>query len=458
MATGLSTRGHGLLENGYRLDEDLPTFMQVLQADGYRTAAFGKVHFRPHFETFWPEYEKYGFDEIHITEDGRGGEWLDWVGENYPEYYDDVLSTVWATHIPEFEAYGPDKVNLKERILKIRENKDWATEEFPLNTQEAMTLPFPKEVSQTEWISMHALDYLDRCDGSQPFFTQISYVQPHSPFTPPGDYMKDVNCDELPRPVAAEWKTDPNAPGYFKTAMIYNRKHEMYNRQCYFADLVHLDEQLGKVISKLKEKGFYDDTYIVFISDHGELLGDHGFYGKEERHYDACIRVPLIICGPGIVKGQVSDEIFQHEDFFPTILDMAGSKAPTMPKMGNYLQVEPEDIPILPGKSVLPICKGETARSFREEAYIESYNPIWSIHVGDWARTIRTKKYRYTYYPNKMGEQLFDLTVDPDEQHNLIKDPDYQQIKMDLKDRLLEKIILQDYPKTRRELYALGVH
>ena len=88
IATGLTTRGHGVLENGYQLDPGLPTFMRTLQQEGWRTGAFGKVHFRPHYAGVFPDYRPYGFDVTHITEDGRGGEWLDWVEREHPEQYE----------------------------------------------------------------------------------------------------------------------------------------------------------------------------------------------------------------------------------------------------------------------------------------------------------------------------------------------------------------------------------
>jgi len=212
--------------------------------------------------------------------------------------------------------------------------------------------------------------------------------------------------------------------------------------------MVHLDKQLGIITDTLKEVRRLDDTYIIFLADHGELLGDHGFYGKEERHYDACIRPPLIISGPGLNKGIISDEFIQHEDICPTVLEMAELTPVALPKMGPYLEIENKDIKILPGESILNICRSETAKSFRKQAYIESYNPIWSIKYSDWARTVIARGYRYTYYPDNNGDQLFDIKNDPDEQINLTGHLEYQDIKRELKDRLMECIIRQDYPKT----------
>ena len=117
-----------------------------------------------------------------------------------------------------------------------------------------------------------------------------------------------------------------------------------------------------------------------------------------------------------------------------------------------------EDIylPLL-GKSLLSLCQGKRPNNWRTAAYSGSYNAIWSINPGDWAQTIRTNQYRYTIYPQQ-GGQLFDLQKDPDEQRNLLADTNSLETRQELQYQLMELIILQDYPKTRRELFALGVH
>ena len=457
VATGLTSRGHGVLENGYQLDPELPTFMQALQRGGWRTGAFGKVHFQPHFRGLRPDYQPYGFDETHITEDARGGEWLDWVEEKHPAHYESVLATIWPTKIPEFAEYGPDRRDLRTRIEKIRQGFEWASEEYPRNTFGATTLPFPQEVSQTNWITMHALEFINGMDADQPFFAQISYVQPHSPFQVPAEYLARVDVSKIPAPLDAEWVDDPHAPKELSRRKPAAGDWE-YARQCYFADLCHLDEQLGRITGALEERGRLDDTFIVFLSDHGEMCYDHGFLGKEEKHYDACIRVPLVVAGPGVSQGTTCDAMVQLEDICPTVLDASSQRMPLLPKMGPYLDRAASEIPLLPGRSLLPLCSGDTPDDWRTAAYCESYNHINSAHLGQWARTVRTDRYRYTYYPDGYGEQLFDLLEDRDEQRNLVADPDHAQVRVGLRDRLLDLVIGQDYPKTRRELFALGVH
>ena len=456
IATGLTTRGHGVLENGYDLDPNLPTFMQALQQAGWRTGAMGKVHLTPHFVGLDADCHRCGFDETHITEDSRGGAWLEWVEQNFPEHFNDVLATIWSPQVPGFECHGPQKENLRKRIEAIRATFQWTTPQFPKRTASVHPLPYPEEASQTAWITARALEFLRETPRTNPFYAHISYVQPHDPSCPPAEYLDYVNTDKIPAPTPAEWVKDPHAPQYFKNKHPNPGDWES-KRHFYFADVCHLDHQLGRIIDALQATGRLDNTYIVFLSDHGELLFDHGFCGKEERHYDACIRVPLIISGPGVNCGSTCDAIVQLEDICPTVLDMTGQSLPLMPKMGPYMKMPQEQIPILPGKSLLPFCRGDQPDRWRDAAYCESFNRISSSDLVDWARTIRTKQFRYTYYPWG-GEQLFDLRKDCDEQHNLVAEPEYAEVRVQLRGRLMELIVMQDYPKTRRILFSMGVH
>ena len=458
IATGLTARSHGVLTNGYKLDSTIPTFMQLMQGKDWRTGAFGKVHFYPHFMGVHPDYRPFGFDECSITEDPRAGEWLDWISQEHPQHYEAALATIWPTEIPELKSYGEDKANLSARIKDIRQSFTFATDEFPENDQGAYTLPFPTEVCQTEWITRHAVDFIKNTDITRPLFAQVSYVQPHGPFCPPAEYVRRVDRNSMLEPAPIEWLDDPAVPEWFDSSEGAKRsipEDWRRRRQYYFADIMHLDHQLGTVMDALEQSGRLENTYIIFISDHGELLFDHGFGGKAERHYDACIRVPLIVTGPSVNAGVSIDLAIQHEDIFPTILDMAGIAAPEPRVLGPYLK---EDPVYLPGKSVLGPCRGEPAEAWRDVAYVESYNNIGTAFPSHWARTVRTREWRYTLYPDGGGEQLFDMVNDPDEQINLARDAAHKAVRGLMRDLLLEKVILQDYPLPVTNLFAIGVH
>ena len=184
--------------------------------------------------------------------------------------------------------------------------------------------------------------------------------------------MEYVNADKIPEPAGAEWLHDPHAPKCFHSRKAHLPHEWHHARHCYFADIVHLDRQLGRLFEALEQTGRLASTYIVFLADHGELLFDHGFTGKSERHYDACIRVPLIITGPSLSKGLVCDEIVQLEDICPTILDIAGFQPEPIAKMGPYLKVDQTDIPVLPGRSLVDLFRHPQPAAWRQAANCES--------------------------------------------------------------------------------------
>ena len=451
LATGLATRGHGVLQNGYSLDPGIPTFMQALQAAGWRTGAFGKFHLRPQYESLYPDYRPYGFDVQHITEDARGGEWLEWVAREHPEHLDAVLSTVWARSFPGFARHGPDGENLAARMESI----DLRSGTY--------ALPFPEEVSQTNWITGHAVDFITATDAAQPLFAHISYVQPHEPFSPPGAYLDDVAADEIPIPLAAEWVGDPLGPRVFQDVggTAAPPRDWRRDRQHYLADVSHLDRQLGVVLDTLESSGRADRAYVILLSDHGELLHDHGLLHKGAMHYDACVRVPLMIAGPGLTAGRTCAELVQLEDIAPTVHQLAGLEAaqPTFHRTkrpGGELSPN-RTFETFAGRSLVPLCRGD-ATGPRDAAYVENFNNNTVPHTPDrWARTVRTHEWRYTVYPRHGGEQLFHLREDPDEQRNLAGDAGYAAARRDMRDRLLELLMEQDYPHSPRARFAYGV-
>ncbi len=406
--TGMTTRQHGVLQNGYVLDPTLPNHVRILKDNGYRTAGFGKFHFVPHRVEEVHPVGDYGFDVWKQTQDPDKGKFIKAAGK-----------VKWEG------LYG----GLKD-----------------------------EQATQTAWITNHALEYLRSAAPGGPLYTFVSYVQPHSAFCPPASYLARVETTKLPEPAEATWRDDPLGPKCFHAYEDQFKRTKaswLEARRYYFADLAHLDDQLGKLLDVLTKAGRLDNTYIIFTADHGEALGDHGMHSKAERHFDAVIRVPMTIVGPGLARGQIRDEFVQLEDVFPTILEMAGD----LPKPGyapdSAVRALPPELPGL-SQSMLPMCRGEPVPGWRTCGYAESYNDIFSGHLNQWARTIRTARYRYTVYPRQTGERLFDLNTDLLEEKNLAADPAHAEIRQGLRDQLFEKVVEQDYPHTLREHRAFG--
>lgn len=445
IATGLRSSAHGVMQLGYALSPELPTFMGALSEAGWHTAACGKLHLRPHWESLEPDYRPYGFSEQHITEDPRGGAWLDWVRAEHPEHFRAVLTTIWAREMDEFSEYGPQRENLAELMAGLP---------MPGNVYE---LPFPARVSQSNWITDRALDSIASTPPGQSLLCQIGYVQPHNPYAPPRGFRRFVNFDYVPEPVPAAWRDDPLTPPAFNARAAVAEKHEWRAvREHYFADMVHLDRQLGRVLDGLADAGRERDTYVIALADHGDLLLDHGLIYKDSFHYDACVRVPLLISGPGLAQGQVCDDLAAIEDIYPTILEAAGLPCPR-PDERRPVPGQPT-APFCAGRSLLELARGRTPADWREAVFIESFNNLDSRSPGNWVKTVRTADARYSLYGEGAGEQLFDLAADPDEQENLAADPTHRRFRQQMRDLLLQHLLVERYPHPPRDLFRLGVH
>lgn len=447
IATGMTSASHGVGECGYDLDPSVPTFMQALQDGRWLTGAFGKLHYITQLETLSPDYGQYGYDVVFNTEDARAGAWVDWVKEKHPEHYEAVLSTVWMTMAPDLLAYGSDGENLRDEILA-------AQERFPESTKNAYELPFPAEVSQTAWITDRARDFLR--EGTGDVFAHISYVQPHNPFTPPAEYVDRVNVDVIPEPVPAAWKTDPIP--YYQQArydeLTYDTDDWRRERQLYFADLAHLDHELGLILDVLRETGRIDDTLFIFTSDHGEMLHDQGLLGKWERHYDPCIRIPMIVAAAGARSGSRT-ELVEHTDIAATVYEWAGLTPPQLSvwELGNP---DPPTQSMLHGRSMLESVMTGSPGSRRDAILVQSNNSHFEASPRSWARTVRTERYRFTRHLSGGGEQLFDLKDDPDEQNNLAQHPEFVDVRNELLTTLAELTATDAYPTSPRGAYQLG--
>jgi arylsulfatase A-like enzyme len=451
IATGLSCRAHGVTENGIELDPNIPTFMQILQTSGWRTGNFGKLHYKAHFNGPYHDYKPYGFDEVYEVADMRAGDWLDWVEENYPEYYEKALSIVWPIKAcAGLEKYGKKGVDLIQLVAKAQKENPRINPVFEGKpVYSVFKAPLPEEVTPTGWITRNGLDFIKKNAGKQPFLAHMSYILPHDPFSPPENYLGEVNPDKIPHPVPDTWKQE-EYPKHFDFDRTYQGIAGYWKiyREYYFACITFLDTQLGRIFQTLEDSGELDNTYIILLADHGELLYDHGFVSKHNRHYDACIRVPLIISGPGLQKGVHCNKPVQLEDIMPTILELTKCDAPKPRILPGYI-VSEEYPPMFSGKSLVPFCKGEYTGKWREYAYAESFSYWRNVQPVHWAFTLRNERYRYTFYPCGGGEQLFDLFADKDETKNVVKRKEYANIRINMRDELLERVILQDSPKSQ---------
>ena len=282
---------------------------------------------------------------------------------------------------------------------------------------------YPKEKGyigekfSTELFTDAAVEFLRRYEGDKPFLLYIAYTAPHDPRTPPGRFaeMYDPERIKLPKNFMPRHPFD-NGELMIRDEKLapFPRTPEVIKRHIadYYGMISHLDECVGRLLDVLKETGHADNTIIFFAGDNGLAVGQHGLMGKQNL-YEHSVRVPLIISGPGIPKGERREALCYLLDVFPTICDLVGLPIPE--------SVE--------GISLAPVIRGEKGR-IRDTLFFAYKNFQRAVTDG------RFKLIEY-FVGGERVTQLFDLEEDPWELNNLADDPKYT----DQLERLREEMV-----------------
>lgn len=282
---------------------------------------------------------------------------------------------------------------------------------------------------QTDGIAAtEAIKELDKSakDGV-PFFLAVGLFRPHTPFVAPKKYfdLYDRASITVPKTPAGYEQTIP-APAL---KSIRRKKDQIgltdeISReiiQSYYASITFADAQLGRILDALETKGLADNTIVIFTSDHGYHMGEHGHWQKTTL-FNNGTRVPLVIAGPGVsAKGEASNCPVEMVDFYPTLAELAGLKPP------NYIS----------GVSLVPILKDSSAK-VRESA-LSQYSNGYSI---------RGERYRYTEWGThgEQGTELYDHQSDPEELKNLANREEHKQLKAELAAKLHKRIEAANQP------------
>ena len=292
----------------------------------------------------------------------------------------------------------------------------------------------PAELHQTTWCADQAIAFL-RQPHDGPWLMSVNIFDPHAPFNPPQAYLDRYDPNALPGPHFQE--SDLAAQAKLAGVDFQNppRRPEAFNAKwvqaAYYAMIELIDHNVGRMIDALEETGQRDNTVIIFMSDHGEMLGDHGLLLKGNRFYEGLVRVPLIWSWPGHFQaGLRSDALVELTDIAPTLLELGG--APDVAMAGRTPMA---------GRSLLPILSGQADPHHHRDAvrceYYRALNPEgpgrdegdFRIHFGTMHRTRQHKLCVYHGHPH--GE-LFDLAADPWEFDNLWDDPAHAALRFDL--------------------------
>lgn len=397
--TGQYPSHHGCWQNGVPLDPASDMIHTRLKAAGYHTALIGKIH----LDNIWMRrtpHPKYGFDLL-----------LECEGDPYckDEYFQWLEQHgLFASYMAQFKAGGHN-----ERYVR----------------------DIPLEFHQNTWITNHVAEYFQarRTDG-KPFFLSVGFFDPHHPFDPVEPYASQFRAEDMPAPITGddEAAMTPYArerrKGY--AAVCGDPKRVGGTIAAFHAMMAHLDDAVGRILVALRASGLQDSTVIVFTSDHGELLGDHGMLHKGPFFFDSSIRVPMIWSFPVAwnVRG-VDTGFASGVDLAPTVAELAGIPGP------HRMQGRP-----LFGRDgrLRPVPARDAALTeWRGERINEGVNAPSTPAV----RCLVTDDWKFVHYQGKDFGELYDRRHDPCELRNLWADPARQGVVREMRERLLAFVL-----------------
>jgi arylsulfatase A-like enzyme len=415
--------GHGVSTVHDVLPPDELLFPEHLRNEGYVTALFGKLHVSGRVYERDTRHPQDGFDHYEYaispyTRGGRYNAYESWLHNHHPAFF------------AELEKRGSDIGN------------------------------FPREASLTHWIAQRTCAFLEDRSGSQPFFCCMGIVDPHDPYNDyPAEYRDRVNIDVLDA-----WTTEGTPSSLAPSAVIREHEHGYLGgfndysaaqvqemRLGYFASIALLDDEIGRVLDKLDELGLREDTLVIFTSDHGDMLGDHGLLGKGGYFFDPATRVPLIMRLPGVVpQGTRIGKPVQLHEIATTVCSVAG----IAPDQVSRLMPEGRDLVALTsaGRSgtgyagapaEIAVCTYRNTGINRDKVHWDP--PIHGTMVFD-------GRYKLNWYHNALASfdssptiegELYDLVSDPEEHRNLWNEPEYEGVRFRLHARLTDWLVGQ---------------
>ena len=313
---------------------------------------------------------------------------------------------------------------------------DWVRERGgDLNAMRESPERVPPEFHQTTWATERAIEFIDDAgkarDEGQPWFLNLNIYDPHPPFIPPREYEEKFDPDALPGPHFEPGDLETQAKlkdADFQDEVRSPAEHDAFRAQArYYAMISLIDDQLARLLAHLEASGQAENTIVIFTSDHGETLGDHGLMYKGCRFYEGLVRIPLLFHAPGrgIRSDFQSDALVEWLDLSATLLDLAEVPVP------DYHQ----------GKSLLPLLTEPATdsaahREFVRSEYFDALAPEFTGGHGAFATMHRTRTHKLCLYHSLGGVgELYDLETDPWEHKDLWDDPASREIR----DRLIHE-------------------
>lgn len=402
--TGLQVHQHGVWAFADPEIRFGQSHVRNIQAAGYRTGVVGKTH-------LWRHGGGHASDHIK--------EMVDWG-------FDDARETTGPSESIDTNSIYTDY--LAEQGL-LRTHRNYL--DLYLNSQRPLPWELPSSQLPTDahldmFIASLARDWLrDNVSESQPFYLQVNFGGPHDPWDSPPEYRRMYNADDMTPSIGAEQlgPVSPLVSLLRETAPVsldqMSRAQNQVMKANYYAKVTLIDDCVGRVIEALESLGLMDNTWIVFSSDHGEMLGDHGLLAKK-NFYEGAVNVPCLFRPPGGRSTQKSRALISHLDIVATLIDIAGA----------------DELKKSDGKTLLTMLQGRL-KDTHQSAVLSELGLPPSVYT-----MIRTDRYKLSIdTKSRAAIDLYDMQDDEDELRNLVNESDYLSIKSDLIENVLNPMI-----------------
>lgn len=401
LITGQQVNAHGVWGNNLvEADRHGPSHVRNIRDAGYRTAIIGKTH-------LYANHRNDGHTRRHAHK------LEDWGYQDIHELRDVVPSKRCSCYYADFLAER-GRLGVYQDYTRLwwtgafRGAQPWEDPPPPLPTDEHIDMYCASQAAS--WIRGH--------DANEPFYLQVCFTGPHTPFDAPPDYRALYKPEEVPLPILAE-PADPVSPQVaemLRTSRL-DGMTEIHARMMvshYYAKVTLIDHGVGLVLDALADKGILDNTWVIYTSDHGEMLGDHRLKQKKV-FYEGAARIPLIVRPPGGASGWCSSRLADHLDICATLLDVAGA----------------EPVVESGGRSIAPMVEAvlEAPQADSDKRYVFS-------EVESYYSMARDDRYKMTVDSEaRQPVELYDLQEDPLEMHSLVQDAAHRLVR----ERFLEE-------------------
>jgi arylsulfatase A-like enzyme len=449
LLTGRFPSAHGLRQNGNHLSRRATTFVEVLREGGYKTAHIGKSHVQP--MTSNPAFPRVDPKTLGILDEAWKDDGGDY-GEETPERY--AGTSPYAFKLPYYgydhvdmvtnhgdQAHGHYDQWLRSRSPQAAAWRDRANQ-LPHDyvCPQAFRTPIPDALYPTAFIRDRAVDWLHGVkNDDQPFFTFVSFPDPHHPFTPPGKYWDLYRPEQFAVKLPYEAHRNPIPPLRWAHDRMLDNTQDTQSQVAFMANerqlkeamaltcgmIAMIDDAVGAVLDALRDSGRFDDTVVIFNSDHGDYLGDFNLLLKGALPLKSIVNVPFIWSDPAEPHACVRHALASTADLGPTIIERAGLK----PYWG------------IQGTSLLPAIRDDAHPHERLMIEFQDGAPRFGFAQPTFVRSLVTDTHRISLYKGETWGELYDLVNDPDETSNLWDEPSQAATRARLTEQLAQAMM-----------------